>query len=293
MKSKMLGNVFALVLMSAMVSSCEKMVVSDGALSDDAEDANVVLRVGQFEQISFGDLTRAEVANLCTRLTFLVYKSDGEKVKTVNQKYGDSDFGAVSLSLAEGTYELCVFAHSSNGNPVMSDLTKIKFENSSGFSDTFFYSGQLKVSEEKQDKSISLRRITSLFRFVIEDDFPQNVRQLRFYYTGGSGAFDAATGYGSVNSKQSVFFEVDGSQKQFDLYTILKDETGNLKFLVTAYDANSNVIKEQEFTDVPMQRNMITKYTGSFFSGVSGDTRSSSFTVQVDDTWAGETPYSY
>ena len=38
-------------------------------------------------------------------------------------------------------------------------------------------------------------------RFVLTDDIPSDVKKMQFYYTGGSGAFNALTGLGSVNSK--------------------------------------------------------------------------------------------
>lgn len=293
MKSKKLASVLALMVTAWMVSSCEKMVLSESAKSEEAAGANVVLRVASFEMEEFGHATRADIADLCSRLTFVVYNDEGEKLKTVLQKEGDSDFGAVSMTLAEGDYNLCVFAHSSNGNPSLSDLSKIKFENKMGFSDTFHYFGRLSVGESRQEVKLKLKRITSLFRFIITDDFPSNVTKLNFRYTGGSGAFDAATGYGSVKSQQSVDFSIDGNQKQFDLYTILWEDTAKLKFTVTAYDASNEIVKKQEFADVPMQRNMITKYTGSFFSGTSssGSSEGLSFVLEVEGEWGGEQSY--
>lgn len=37
-----------------------------------------------------------------------------------------------------------------------------------------------------------------------DETIPSDVRKMQFYYTGGSGAFNAATGLGSVASKQTV-----------------------------------------------------------------------------------------
>ena len=82
------------------------------------------------------------------------------------------------------------------------------------------------IGEEAVDYQVSLDRIVSRCSFVLTDEtIPSDVKKMQFYYTGGSGAFDAATGLGSVASKQTVTVDVtDGSQKQFDLYTFLHEQ---------------------------------------------------------------------
>ena len=110
---------------------------------------------------------------------------------------------------------------------------------------------------------------------------------MRFYYTGGSGAFDANTGLGSVNSKQDVKFDMALGQKQFDLYTFLHDEEGTIHLAVTALDASGNELYMREF-DVPMQQNHITWVSGAFFNG-SGSSPTTITGVTVNTDWAGET----
>ena len=117
MKSKMLSNVFTLMMMTAMVSSCEKMTLSESAQSEDGEKGNVVLRVTQFEQTPFEAHTRADVGSVCSKLCFHIYGEDGIRVKYVNQKLEDSNFGTASFSLDEGRYTLVVVGHSASSNP--------------------------------------------------------------------------------------------------------------------------------------------------------------------------------
>ena len=143
------------------------------------------------------------------------------------------------------------------------------------------------IGDESVDYEVSLDRIVALCRFVITDDFPSDVKKMRFYYTGGSGAFDATTGLGCINSKQDVKFDVVPTQKQFDLYTFLHDLEGTIHLTVTALDTSGNEVSQREF-DVPMQQNYITWLSGPFF----GDSGSSSTTitgVTVNTDWAGET----
>ena len=111
---------------------------------------------------------------------------------------------------------------------------------------------------------------------------------MRFYYTGGSGAFDATTGLGCVNSKQDVKFDVVAGQNEFDLYTFLHDVDGTIHLTVTGLDASGNELYNRLF-DVPMEQNHITWLSGAFFGG-SGSSSSTTITgVTINTDWAGET----
>ena len=105
--------------------------------------------------------------------------------------------------------------------------------------------------------------------------------------TSCSGAFDATTGFGSVNSKQSLLFDITDDQKQFDLYTFPHDMEGTIDLTVTAYDEADNIVKERDF-EVPVTRNKITWLSGPFFTG-SGSSSTSVFSINIDTDWAGDT----
>lgn len=281
-----LSALFALLLV-LLVFSCEKAIISDENESSDA-DGNLRVSVFEIAKTPFGSLTRAgeTPSAVCQRLNFAVYTLDGTRVKQVNQQSSAADFGSAVFQLEPGDYQLVVVGHSSNGNPTMTDPTCIKFTNSQGFSDTFINYQQVTVTEEGKDVSVSLERIVSRCSFVITDDYPSAVRKMRFYYTGGSGAFDATTGLGCVNSKQDVKFDVTSGQKQFDLYTFLHDVEGTIHLQVTAYDASDNILAERTF-DVPMEQNHITWLSGAFFNG-SGSSSTSVTSVTINTDWAGD-----
>ena len=277
-------KIFFPFLALLVLVSCEKAVFSE----EDSNEpkGNFIVNVFEIEHTPFSTLTRTAPANACTRLNFAVFQQDGTRLKQINQKLEDPDFGTASFQLAEGDYFLVVVAHSSDGNPTMTDLKKIQFTNTQRFTDTFLWSGNITIGDETKEMSLSLRRIVALCRFVITDDFPADVKTMRFYYTGGSGAFDAATGFGSVNSKQDVKFTVSATQKQFDLYTFLHDVEGTIKLTVTALDEKDNVLNERSF-DVPLYQNQITWYSGAFFDG-SGASSSTITDIDINTEWAGE-----
>ena len=270
-----------------LMSSCEKAIVTE---QPDAPDGNLTVTVFQIEKTLFENLTRTEkpVSEACMHLNFAVYDEEGARVKQINQTKGTANYGTASFMLEPGDYTLVVVGHSSENNPTMTDLKKIQFTNATGYSETFLYSATVTIGEEPVEKQVALDRIVSMCRFVVTDDIPAEVNTMRFYYTGGSGAFNALTGLGSVNSKQTVNFDVSSnSQKQFDLYTFLHEVESDIALKVTALDANENVLYERSF-DVPMEQNHITWLSGTFFNG-SGSSSITITGVTVNTDWAGET----
>ena len=281
-----ISAVIALLLVFT-IFACEKAITPDDNTAGDA-DGNLRVSVFEIEKTPFASLTRASepASAVVTRLNFAIYDQAGTRLKQVSQQSGAADFGQASFQLPEGTYQLVVVGHSSGGNPSMTTPYKIQFTNSQGFTDTFLYYGEVTIGEEGVDLQVSLDRIVALCRFVITDDFPSDVKKMRFYYTGGSGAFDATTGLGCVNSKQDVKFDVVAGQNEFDLYTFLHDVDGTIHLTVTALDATGNELYNRTF-DVPMEQNQITKHAGAFFNG-SGSSSTTISDVMVNADWAGE-----
>ena len=248
--------------------ACEKPSWDSEDEGDEAIAGNLTVSIYQIGKTPFDGVTRSQ-STTPTHINYAVYSVDGQRVKQVNQQAGDANYGKASFQLEPGTYQLVVVAHSSNGNPTMTDLTKIQFKNNQGFSDTFLtYIEDVEVTAENHTLLVTPQRIVSLCRVEITDDVPETVSQLRFQYKGGSGAFDAHTGLGSVNSIQTMDFDVTGDQKQFDLYTYLHDTEGTIHLTVTAFDASGVELINREF-DIPMEREKITWFTGPFFGLVA------------------------
>lgn len=283
----LMANAVLALVMIMMVQGCEKGILDEE--SDVTLDGNLMVDVLEIENIPFESLTRGDQAasEVCNRLNFAIYDMGGSRLKQINQEKGKAGFGTVSFQLEEGDYELVVVAHSSKGNPTMTNPAKIQFTNATGYTDTFLYTGKVSVDEESEGLTISLNRITSLCRFVITDDIPESVKKIQFYYTGGSGAFDAATGMGCVASKQTVTFDLTSeSRKQFDLYTFLHEPSDQIALKVTAMDADGKELYVREF-DVPMERNRVTRLSGNFFDGSGSSTTIGGITINAE--WNGET----
>ena len=280
-----LSTLLAVGLVALVVfQSCQKASLSenDSSDSDPVTDANLVVVVTNKGLTS-------------TRLNFAIYDIGGTRQKQVNQQSSAADFGSAAFQLEEGTYQLVVVGHNANGNPTMTNPAKIQFKNNQGFTDTFIHYDTITIGDEIQTLRVSLDRIVSMCRFVINDSIPDDISQMKFYYTGGSGAFDAATGLGSVNSKQEMKFGVTPGHTwtAFDLYTFLHQQRETIHLTVTALDDSGSEHSKREF-DVPMQQNQITWFTGTFFHSQS---RADKWTIipkaDINTTWLYESYYRY
>ena len=312
---------FALAL---LLAACEKPVINEDLVA--TKDANVILHFVQYEQCSFGDdvtslpyrggagvgsVTRAatDITNLCSRLNIALFDADGTKVKTVAQKESDANFGTVALTLTAGTYRLVVIAHNCDGSATISSTEKVTFPNNK-VTDTFYYYGDLVVTDTKQSYDLTLPRAVAMFRLVLTDEsVPSNVAKLKFYYLGGSSTFSPKDGYGCVNSKQTEIRSVPSGSSQseasqgpsaaagmtFEIFTLPHTEDDVLtKLTVTALDANDNVVKERTFENVPVTRNQVTRYTGSFFgNGGTGQTSDGTFRLTADPDWDSVNGYTF
>ena len=288
------------IALTLLVAACEKPILDE----EDAvtrKEANVILHMTQYEQEAFGNsgnraTTRAatDITELCSRLNIAIFDDDGTKVKTVAQKEGDASFGTVAMTLAAWTYQLVVIVHNAEGSATITSTEKVTFPNNK-VTDTFYYYGDLVVTSEVQSYDLTLTRAVAMFRMVLTDEeIPSTVTKFKFYYTGGSSTFSPSAGYGCVNSKQTEIRTVadDGT---YEIFTLPHTEEDVLtKLTVTALDANDNTVKERVFENVPVTRNQITRYTGSFFgSGGSGQTSDGTFRLTADPDWDSVNGYTF
>ena len=292
---------YMFIALTLLVAACEKPILDE----EDAvtrKEANVILHMTQYEQEAFGNSgnrattrTATGITELCSRLNIAIFDDDGTKVKTVAQTEGDASFGTVALTLAAGTYQLVVIAHNGEGSATITSTEKVTFPNNK-VTDTFYYYGDLVVTSEVQSYDLTLTRAVAMFRMVLTDDeIPSTVTKFKFYYTGGSSTFSPSAGYGCVNSKQTEIRTVADGVTTFDIFTLPHTEEDVLtKLTVTALDANDNTVKERVFENVPVTRNQMTRYTGSFFgNGGSGQTSDGTFRLTADPDWDSVNGYTF
>ncbi|UKK49638.1 FimB/Mfa2 family fimbrial subunit [Prevotella sp. E9-3] len=281
------------IVLALLLAACEKPIIDDTTGKMVAADANVILHFTQYQQEAF-TRSATDITNLCSRLNIAIFDAEGTKVKTVAQKEGDASYGTVALSLAAGTYRLVVIAHSCDGSATITSTEKVTFPNNK-VTDTFFYYGDLVVVTEKQSYDLTLTRAVAMFRLVLTDEsIPASVAKFKFYYLGGSSTFSPKDGYGCVQSKQTEIRPVS-TDGIYEIYTLPHTEEDVLtKLTVTALDANDNILKERTFENIPITRNQVTRYTGSFFgSGGGNSTNDGTFRLTADPDWDAVNGYTF
>lgn len=293
MKKTMKMLATALLLSAICLSACEKPSLAEETDTEEQEAKDLFhlsFRIAQFEHTPFNqaiDMSRAtDVKQVCTRISLALFK-DGVKVKSIHQDTKNAHFGKIDVTLPAGTYQVVAIAHSSSGSATITSPEDISFPKNK-MTDTFYYCQEVTVGGNASYQ-LEMKRAVAMFRLVTTDAIPTAVKTMKFYYTGGSSTFNAVTGVGAKNSRQTEERTVTDAQhagpEQFDVYTFPHTPSDVLKITVSALNASGDVIAERTFEEVPVKVNEITQYKGSFFQGTTpADANVFSFSVQ--DEWS-------
>jgi len=274
---------YALLAIITMMCSCEKFTSESGKMSEEKENTNVAL-----------NLTKGElVKTVCKKATFSFFKVD-EKMGTISQTTDDTDFGVIHLSLSPGIYRIVAIGHNGTGNCTITSPEKITFT-SNKLTDTFYHYGTIEVKEgEKTAENITLKRAVAMFRLNIKDEIPANAKRIQFYYTGGSSTFNAVSGYGCVNSKQTETLDITPGQQVYEVYTFPHEDGKPLQMTVSVLNENGFKIASRTFDDVVIKKNYITKYSGKLFvDNPNGGTGDIDIEFEFDPEWAGEEEHDF
>lgn len=285
-----------ILVLVATLTSCEKFSLDEsGQSSTHDANANVTVRIHQVQNRTIGEVTKATASgtalkDVCSKVSFVVFDGE-EKIEAINQSADDDNFGIARFSLDEGEYRLVVIAHNGKGNCTMTVPEKVKFT-SNKLTDTFYYYGKLTVKDDKILADVKLQRAVSAFRLHITDEtIPEEMKSIKFYYTGGSSTLDATSGYGCVNSRQTELFGFKDNNKDFEVFTFPHEEIKGIKMTISILDADGQVIKTYEKSGFKMKRNEITKAEISLSKSSGGRTdgnNGQSIGFTVDDDWGEE-----
>lgn len=236
-----LKALFYLFLLGLFMS-CEQPYVGTSTESDGEEDANpnVFLTLKPLP---------------CERVSLAFFQGE-TKVKTVNVTGGYSSYAQLAITLPLGTYHLVTVAHNSTANATFSSLEKITFKNNL-VSETYLSLEELVVDSTVRC-TLSLDKVTAKIQFFLIDSLPDEASMLKFYYTGGSSTLSAQTGFGSVNSRQTVKLS-PVTPALYTLYTFPHAERDSLRLTVSVLAADESVLREFQIEDIPIQRGCVTR----------------------------------
>ena len=275
------GLLFFVLVLVTLVASCEKL------------DASLPSKGGKNLTLSFSAdaATRATPAECFTKLHLMLFDQYGSKAFTQakTQNAGDESFGTFSISVGEGTYTVVAVGHSSPVAASIKSLQQVTFTASDGrkLTDTFCYVGQAVVGSSPAHYDCTMQRVCAMLRFVFTDsDVPANLARWQFSYTGGSANFNPSSSEGCTKSTQS---EVRNLGEELEIYTFpYLASDGTLKVTVSALDAAGVILRQRVFENIPVSRNRITTYRGTFFEDGDGQITQSGLGFTVNDQWEGE-----
>ena len=280
-----LRSVFCYTIAALMLTSCEKAVLP---ASDPASESVTITF-----QANFSDITRATpISGYFTKLNVQLFTTDGQKVldKVKTQTADSEDFGTMSLKLTPGTYTVVAVGHSSKVSASIKSPEVCQFTASNGekLTDTFCHCSQIVVGSSAADYTLPMYRAVAMVQFCLTDDqIPDNFAFFKMDYTGGSANFNPTTLEGITKSSQSEN-RIRNSLDIYQSYTFpYLSATGTLKMTCTATDADGTIIRQRVFDAVPVTRNRITTYTGSFFADGDGQFTQSDFSFVVHADWDG------
>lgn len=265
-------TIYAMLTILTLMVSCEKFSPEEaGTGSAKAGDAN-------------GNVTLYLDSCPQQRISIAFFQDD-KKIKNIHTMMDDLPNGLVKISLPEGFYQVVAIAHNGEANCTISSPQKITFANNK-VTDTSYLYDTLEVGANHVTKRLSLKRAVAIFQLNLTTPTTSEMQQLKFYYTGGSSTFNAYTGFGCVNSRQTEYRPIDPQNSNYYIYTFPHKEKKMLKLVITVQDKQQNNIKEETLEDVPVTTNDTTLYRGSFETSFSKETNSNTdINFDFEDTW--------
>lgn len=255
-------NTLILIILIFSQTSCER-VSFDKSDIENKDGFELNFHVGNIDTSGIDD-----VSKVCNKINFAVYDSIGDRVKSISQSSDyDNDFGTVKVCLPEGNYKVVALAHNGKANASTTNMNRITFNGK--VTDTFVYSEDINV-KGNSDYQMTLKRCVAKILFTIKDKVPDEVKQIKFFYTGGSSTLDGISGWGCVNSRQTEIRDVKAEARAdssvYELYTFPQDSNGSLDITVSCLDSSGNILYERMFDDVKVSKCGITTCTARLFS---------------------------
>ncbi len=257
-------------------------------------EATITFNVINYEQVDFDAIqTRStEVSNLKYLELGIYDATTKELTSTVLQENTDEDYGTFNVTIPYGSYTLVFIGWytTQDVEADMSDLNAIVFTDNY-VPHLFCETLDLTVDENTlESQSIRLSRVIAGFRVVISDEIPEDASYFHVTSEGGGYALDPLTGFAaSLASRENDVTVLSSwagqTDRNFNVYALLTQETAEMKFVVDAYDTSNNLMVSHTFTDVPMKINQLTRYTGNFFAI---ETSEGSFSVSLADDYSWE-----
>jgi len=264
-----------------MLLSCDKQEMTEN-VDDGMKSKTITFTFGG--DVSQSPMTRASLEEANITDLWLFDYVDGELRQTVHQQQSDSGFGAISLDADYGEHHL-YFVASRGDTPIINE-TIISWEKPS---DTFWQNVTLNIEPQTATShAVILQRVATRLRITVTDEVPAMLASLNvtpsvwYYgidYTTGEAA-DSRTTTRTV-SVPATYAGTTG-QLTASFYCLSPSTAWKTDITLAAKASDNTTISQIVISDVPMERNRITAFSGTLFT--AGRTLS----LTVDDGWDEE-----
>lgn len=223
-------------------------------------------------------------------ITLAFYDKEGNAKYKHTQLRGDAttytQFGQFSLSLPLGTYTMVVLGHGlSNGEPAitLTSPTEATFGDHP-VRETLSATQQVTIaSYDAVSLSAALSRIISKLQVASSDLRDASVQKVRMTFAAGGKSFNPTTGLSLTDagfSNTVAITSAAGKTSTSNSYLFLSTDEQKMDVTIQMLDAQDTPLYTKHITDVPFQRNRVTKLTGNLYTNES---LSASF--QIDSDW--------
>ena len=266
---------------AAMLLSCEKQEMTEN-VGDGMQGKTITFTFGG--DVSQSPMTRASLEEANITDLWLFDYVDGEFRQTVHQQQSDAGFGAISLDADYGEHSLYFVA--SRGDTPTVDETVISWEKPS---DTFWQNVTLNIEPQTAtSQAVTLQRVATRLRIAVTDEVPATLASLNVTPSTWYYGIDYTTGEATDSRTTARTISVPSSyagtsgQLAASFFCLSPSTAWQTDITLAAKASGNTTISQIVITDVPMERNRITSFSGTLF------TAGRSMNLSIDNAWNEE-----
>lgn len=269
-----------------LLFSCQS---EESALQPVTDVRELSFRVVNYVQYGFEDITRAQSVTKLAHLSCAVFDAETDTlVFPVEVQDRDCEgYGTFKLSLPYGNYRLLFLGYDGNKALELTSSHAVSFADNY-VPHTFIYCMPFQVgAETKPVSDVVLQRAVSAFRLSLLDAIPEQVQTICMKSDIGGVVLDATTGFSVGSPGRTAAIDIPSDRHgiqglSLTYYLYMPSTEATAELVVSALDAQQNVVRSRTFGKVPMAVNRLTVYEGEFFSEDLFDATSS---LTVDYDW--------
>lgn len=280
---RVLVAVIAASALAIALTGCgkdEHEVVVSTTSQDAMQKKEITFNFG--DSVEVRPMTRATLTELNLTDLWLFDYMGGEYQQTIHQSSTDDGFGAVSGSFDYGAHTL-YFVASRGASPTVSTDTKtITWQT---VRDTFWATLQITVEPSTGGtQTVSLNRVVGRLKISMTDEVPATaasfmVTPSTWYY---GLRYDTGEAVGSQNTPITVNVPnsyIGTTNLSMSVYSISSATEWPTNITAALKASDNSTLGSVTISDVPIQRNHITSYSGGIM------TTGRSLTVSSEDEW--------